>query len=35
MTFVDFNADEHSWEGVNATTFINDTAHQLEDFIDR
>ena len=32
---LDFNSDDHNWEGVNATKFVNETAHQLEDFIDR
>ena len=31
----DFNPDDHNWEGVNATNFVNETAHQLENFIDR
>ena len=32
---LDFNPDDHNWEGVNTTKFVNETAHQLEDFIDR
>ena len=31
----DFNPDVHQWEQFNTTEFINKTAHQLEDFIDR
>ena len=33
--FTDFDESEHDWENVNTTEFINETAHQLHDFVDR
>ena len=30
-----FDPDDHPWKDVNATEFISETAHQLDDFIDR
>ena len=33
--FTDFDDSEDDWESVNTTEFINETAHQLHDFVDR
>ena len=33
--FTDFDESKHDWENVNTTEFIDQTAHQLHDFVDR
>ena len=35
IKLTDFSPKDHDWAKVNTTEFINRTAHQLEDFIDR